>query len=470
MPISIVVPQLGESVAEGTVARWLKAQGERVRKEEPLVEIQTDKINVEIPSPAEGTLSQILVAEGTTVLVGTEIAQLTAPGEAAGAPASAAPAAAPAPAANAPAPAGSAPTSAPRPAPAPAAAPAPRPAPMPVAASHGNGDTQMAERNLSPAVRKIMREQNVGLDEIGTIRGSGIAGRVTRDDLLGYLSQRVGRPAAAAAAPAYVPAAPAMPAAVPAPAPAPRVGFLAPQMAAAAAGPREEVIPFTKVRKLIAENMIRAKHTAAHTHCFDEADMSAIVALKKEWAPRLEAQGVKLTYMPFFIKASVLALKEFPWVNGSVSPQGDAMIVKHYYNIGIAVGRDEKGLIVPNLKDCDRKNLVQLAAEVNDLAARARADRLRPDDIQGGTFSITNAGVFGAINSSPVINVPEVAIMGVHKIVERPIVRNGQIVVAPMMNASIGFDHRVVDGELAVKFLRRVCELLEKPELLWFHA
>src|SRR5215471_11447726 len=468
MPISIVVPQLGESVAEGTVAKWLKAEGERVRKEEPLVEIQTDKINVEIPSPAEGTLSQILVAEGTTVLVGTEIAQLTAPGEAAGAPASAAPAAAPAPAANAPAPAGSAPTSAPRPAPAPAAAPAPRPAPMPVAASHGNGDTQMAERNLSPAVRKIMREQNVGLDEIGTIRGSGIAGRVTRDDLLGYLSQRVGRPAAAAAAPAYVPAAPAMPAAVPAPAPAPRVGFLAPQMAAAAAGPREEVIPFTKVRKLIAENMIRAKHTAAHTHCFDEADMSAIVALKKEWAPRLEAQGVKLTYMPFFIKASVLALKEFPWVNGEV--KGETMVVKHYYNIGMAVGRDEKGLIVPNIKDCDRKNLVQLAAETNDIAARARNDRLKPDEIMGGTFSITNAGVYGAINSSPVINVPEVAILGVHKIVERAVVKDGQIVARPMMNAAIGFDHRVIDGELAVKFLRRICELLERPELLWFYA
>jgi pyruvate/2-oxoglutarate dehydrogenase complex dihydrolipoamide acyltransferase (E2) component len=216
--------------------------------------------------------------------------------------------------------------------------------------------------------------------------------------------------------------------------------------------------------------MVRAKHTAAHTHCFDEADMSAIVALKKEWGPKLEAQGVKLTYMPFFIKAAVLALKEFPWVNGSVSPQGDAMVVKHYYNIGIAVGRDEKGLIVPNLKDCDRKNVAQLAGEVNDIASRARNDRLKPDEIVGGTFSITNAGVFGAINSAPVINVPEVAILGVHKIVERPVVKDGAIVVRPMMNASIGFDHRVVDGELAVKFLRRVCELLERPELLWFYA
>jgi pyruvate/2-oxoglutarate dehydrogenase complex dihydrolipoamide acyltransferase (E2) component len=192
------------------------------------------------------------------------------------------------------------------------------------------------------------------------------------------------------------------------------------------------------------------------------------VALKKEWAPRLEAQGVKLTYMPFFIKASVLALKEFPWVNGEV--KGETMVVKHYYNIGMAVGRDEKGLIVPNIKDCDRKNLVQLAAETHDLAARARADRLKPDDIMGGTFSITNAGVYGAINSAPVINVPEVAILGVHKIVERAVVKDGAIVARPMMNASIGFDHRVVDGELAVKFLRRVCELLERPELLWFYA
>src|SRR5262245_9354535 len=471
MPISIVVPQLGESVAEGTVARWLKAQGDRVRKEEPLVEIQTDKINVEIPSPAEGTLSQILVAEGTTVLVGTEIAQLTAPGETASAPATGAPAAAPAatPAAQ------PSPAAPPRPAPVPAAAtpaaPAPRPpAPVPVAASHGNGEGAIAERNLSPAVRKIMREQGVGLDELGAIRGSGIAGRVTRDDLLGYLSQRGARPAIASA-PAYAPGvAPAMPAApaVPRPAPVPSAGFLAPQMTPAAGGPREEVIPFTKVRKLIAENMVRAKHTAAHTHCFDEADMSAIVALKKEWAPRLEAQGIKLTYMPFFIKASVLALKEFPWVNGEV--KGETMVVKHYYNIGMAVGRDEKGLIVPNLKDCDRKNLVQLAAETNDLATRARADRLKPDEIMGCTFSITNAGVYGAINSSPVINVPEVAILGVHKIVERAVVKDGQIVARPMMNAAIGFDHRVVDGELAVKFLRRVCELLERPELLWFYA
>jgi len=468
MPISIVIPQLGESVAEGTVARWLKAQGDRVRKEEPLVEIQTDKINVEIPSPAEGTLSKILVAEGTTVLVGTEIAQLLAPGEVAGA---AAGVVAPGPAATAAAPvaapAASPAAAAPAPAPAPAArpaAPVPASPPVPVAAaaasqatSHGNGETRLAERNLSPAVRKIMREQGVATEELSIIRGSGIAGRVTRDDLIEYLARRGTRPALAPATGALA---------------APRAGYLAPQVAppagAHAAGPREEVVPFSKVRKLIAENMVRAKHTAAHTHCFDEADMSAIVALRKEWGPKLEAQGVKLTFMPFFIKASVLALKEFPWVNAEV--KGETLVVKRYYNIGMAVGRDEKGLIVPNLKDCDRKNLVQLAAEVNDLATRARTERLRPDDIMGGTFSITNAGVYGAINSSPIINVPEVAILGVHKIVERPVIRDGQIVARPMMNASIGFDHRVVDGELAVKFLRRVCELLERPEMLWFYA
>jgi pyruvate/2-oxoglutarate dehydrogenase complex dihydrolipoamide acyltransferase (E2) component len=248
----------------------------------------------------------------------------------------------------------------------------------------------------------------------------------------------------------------------------PLPGFMTAAQAPAAGGPREEVVPFTKVRKLIAENMVKAKHTAAHTHCFDEVDMSAIVALRSEWAPRLADQGVKLTYMPFFIKASVMALREFPWVNGQV--KDDAIVVKKYYNIGMAVGRDEKGLIVPNIKDCDRKNLVQIAAEVNDIATRARADRLKPDEIADGTFSITNAGVFGAVNSSPVINVPEVAILGVHKIVDRPVVRDGQIVIRPMMNASIGFDHRVIDGELAVKFLRRLCELLERPELLWFYA
>ncbi len=464
MAISIVVPQLGESVAEGTVARWLKAVGDKVRKEEPLVEIQTDKINVEIPSPADGTLSSITVPEGTTVLVGTEIGQLGGVGDAAAGPAAVATAKAATSAASA-APAVGAPAAV-------AATSAPPAAPPAAKSPTGtNGHAQTVEsaagRNLSPAVRKIMREQNVSMAEMSAISGSGVAGRVTRDDLLDYLKRRGtpgGTTAPATAAPAMAAAAPAAPA-------APLPAFLrASAMGPGATGPRETTVPFSRVRRVIAENMVKAKHTAAHTHCFDECDMSAIVALRREWAPKLESQGVKLTYMPFFIKAAVFALKEFPWVNGSVSPQGDAMIVKHYYNIGMAVGRDEKGLIVPNLKDCDRKNLVQLAHEVNDLAARARADRLTPDDIQGGTFSITNAGVFGAINSSPVINVPEVAILGVHKIVERPIVRAGQIVVAPMMNASIGFDHRVVDGELAVKFLRRVCELLEKPELLWFHA
>jgi 2-oxoglutarate dehydrogenase complex dihydrolipoamide succinyltransferase (E2) component len=456
MPIKIVVPQLGESVAEGTVSKWLKAVGDRVRKEEPLVEIQTDKINVEIPSPAEGTLEKILVQEGTTVLVGTEIGQLSGAGEASDVAAPAAitsaavtqAAARAAAAATAPrAPAAATATAAP-----PAAA-AP-PAHLAAASTSGNGGAELEERNLSPAVRKMMRENHLAAEEVASIRGSGVAGRVTRDDLMQYLQSRTARPAAAA--PAYAPA----PAAAPA--------FLAARTAPAAGGPREEVIPFSKVRKLIAENMVRAKHTAAHTHCFDEADMSAIVALKKEWGPKLEAQGIRLTYMPFFIKASVLALKEFPWVNGEV--RGDTMVVKRYYNIGMAVGRDDKGLIVPNLKDCDRKNLVQIAGEVNDIAERARHDRLKPDEIQGGTFSITNAGVYGAINSSPVINVPEVAILGVHKIVERPVIRDGQIVARPMMNAAIGFDHRVVDGELAVKFLRRVCELLENPGLLWFHA
>ncbi len=456
MPISIVVPQLGESVAEGTVAKWLKATGDRVRKEEPIVEIQTDKINVEIPSPGEGVLAEILVPEGTTVLVGTEIARLTVAGESPESGGSKPAASSAGSVASAPA------------APRTASAPAPsRPsAPEPVhayATSGGNGGAMVEARNLSPAVRKIMREQNVSVDEVIAIRGSGAAGRVTRDDLLDSLRTRMPGQAAPA-----MPAAPRMPAA-PAAAPGPVPSFLTARAAAAPMdGPREETIPFSKVRKLIAENMVRAKHTAAHTHCFDEADMGAIVALRKEWGPKLEAAGTKLTYMPFFIKAAVMALKEFPWVNGAV--KGDAMVVKHYYNIGVAVGRDEKGLIVPNLKDCDRKNLVQLAAEVNDLAARARADRLQLAEIQDGTFSITNAGVYGAINSAPIINVPEVAILGVHKIVERPVIRDGQIVARAMMNASIGFDHRVVDGELAVKFLRRICELLERPELLWFYT
>jgi 2-oxoglutarate dehydrogenase complex dihydrolipoamide succinyltransferase (E2) component len=460
MAISIVVPQLGESVAEGTVAKWLKAVGDKVRKEEPLVEIQTDKINVEIPAPADGVLSSIVIAEGTTVLVGTEIGQISGAAEAA-APAASAPAASKPAATASAAPAATATAAAPV-AVAAAAAPAAGNGAA-HAASSGTGVGHLDDRSLSPAVRKIMREQNVPLTEVQAIRGSGVAGRVTRDDLLEYLQNRGSAPAAAApAAAASAPAVAKAPANVP--------SFLKGSMSAATGGPREETVAFSRVRKVISDNMVKAKHTAAHTHCFDEADMTAIVNLRKEWAPKLEKQGIKLTYMPFFIKAAVFALKEFPWMNSSVTPTGDGITIKHYYNIGIAVGRDEKGLIVPNLKDCDRKNLAQIAAEVNDIASRARADRLTMDEIQGGTFSISNAGVFGAINSAPVINVPEVAILGVHKIVERPVVKNGEIAIAPMMHAVIGFDHRAVDGELAVKFLRRVCELLEKPELLWFHV
>jgi 2-oxoglutarate dehydrogenase E2 component (dihydrolipoamide succinyltransferase) len=435
MPVSIVVPQLGESVAEGTVSKWLKAVGDRVRKEEPLVEIQTDKINVEIPSPAEGTLQSIVIAEGTTVLVGTEIGVLAIAAEATGAAA----------------PAKAVPASEPAAAYATATAPA---------QSSGNGAELESARNLSPAVRKIMRERNVALEEIAIIAGSGVAGRVTRDDLLDYLEHRLAAPAAQSARPGV--------SATPARAAGPLPSFLKAGMTPAQNGERTQTIPFTKVRKLIAENMIRAKHSAAHTHCFDETDLSAIVALKREWGAKLEAQGVKLTYMPFFIKAAVFALREFPWMNGEV--KGDSIVLKRYYNVGFAVGRGEKGLIVPNIKDCDRKNIAQLATELGDIAERARIDRLKPDEIQDGTFSISNAGVFGAINSAPVISYPEVAILGVHKIVERPVFRDGQIVARPMMNAVIGFDHRVIDGEMAVKFLRRVCELLERPELLWFYA
>ena len=466
MPISIVVPQLGESVAEGTVSKWLKQVGERVRKEEPLVEIQTDKINVEIPSPAEGVLQSISIPEGTTVLVGTEIGVLASTSDepvAAGTPAAQ-------PAAQQPAPQSARPAG-PAPLPSPRSEPQPvrSVAPSRVAAYEGDGGANGGaagtvtplERNLSPAVRKLMREHQVGLDELGRIAGSGIAGRVTRDDLLDYLKNR-------RAAPPPIPTAVAPPLQAPAREAGPRPGFLTPATNAAAAGPREEVVPFTKVRKLIAENMLKSKHSAPHVTTFDEVDMTAVVSLKKEWGPKLEAQGVKLTFMPFFVKASVWALKEFPWVNGTV--RGDSIVLRKYYNIGIAVGRDEKGLIVPNIKDADRKNLAQIAGEVNDIAARARADKLKMDEIEGGTFSITNAGVFGAVNSTPIINFPEVAILGVHKITERAVIRDGQVVPRHIMNIALSFDHRVIDGELAVKFLRRVSELLEKPELLWFYA
>ena len=448
MPVTIVVPQLGESVVEGTIGKWLKKVGDPIAKDEPIVEIITDKINIELPSPAAGTLGAIAVPEGQVAQVGDPLGQILAAGESA----AAAPAAPKSAAASSPAPQPAPQAAAPAPqAPAPSRpAPSPAPAYATAVAEPPSTDGQ----RLTPAVRKLAKEHQVDTTQI---RGSGMGGRVTREDVLTFLEARK----VAASAPSMAPA--GAPGRGPEAAPQPKPLKPIPSAAFAAAGAREsERKPLTNIRKKIAENMVRSRHTAAHCSTWDEVDMTNLVELRKRLKDRVRMEyGVGLTYMPFIMRAVVRALKEYPILNASMTDT--EVELKKYYNIGVAVHRDQ-GLIVPVVHDADRKTLLQLAAEIDDLGRRARNDKLTLDDIQGGTFTITNAGMFGATASTPIINVPEVGILGVHLIQERPVVRDHRIAIRWMMNLVISFDHRLVDGTPAVQFLHRVKELLEDPE------
>jgi 2-oxoglutarate dehydrogenase E2 component (dihydrolipoamide succinyltransferase) len=419
--VQIVVPQLGESIAEGTVSKWLKAEGDTVQVDEPVVEIMTDKVTVEVPSPAGGVLAKLLVPEGTTIPVGEPIAEIAQEGEAV----SPAPAAAPQPEAPAPAPAAAAPT----PAPVVAAPAALATAPPPPSATDGK------RPYLSPVVRRLAREHGI---DATLVPGTGRGGRVTREDMLAYIEAGKGGVA--------VPGAPVV---------------------AAVTGPMEEVVPISGIRAVIAERMTQSKFTATHVTTFEEADVSSIVRLRdRHKAALLEKEGVRLTFTPFFVKAAIVALRDFPTMNATWQGN-EAVVVKRYHNIGVAVGRDE-GLMVPVVRDAGSKNLIEIARAVNDLSERAQTNRLSPDELQGGTFSITNAGLFGSIASTPIINYPEVAILGVHKIAPRPTVVDGEVVVRPMTTLAVTFDHRWIDGHIAVQFVVRVKELLEQPESLWF--
>lgn len=483
MPVTIVVPQLGESVVEGTIGKWLKQVGEPIAKDEPVVEIITDKINIELPAPSAGTLGEITAAEGTVAQVGEKLGVILGAGEslpAGGAPAQATASAAvgaggggdagsaraaastPAPPQSQ-APQGDAPLGAvlagPR---TPASAPAFGGSGRPGAGAPPTNNTapHVDGQRLSPAVRKLVKENDV---DVSQIRGSGMGGRVTREDVLTYLEAR--KVAASAPGRAAAPAAGRMERyeTGPPPAEAPRPTKPIPSAAFAAPGAREEVVePLTNVRKMIAQNMVKSRHTAAHCAVADEVDMTALVEMRGRMKERVQRDyGVKLTYMPFIVKAVVRGLKEHPILNASMTDT--EVHYKKYYNIGIAVHRDQ-GLIVPLVRDADRKNLLEIARDIEDLGTRARAEKLTLDDIQGGTFTITNAGMFGATSSVPVINVPEVGILGVHLIEERPVVRDHRIVVRWMMTLVLSFDHRLVDGTPAVQFLHRVKELLEDPE------
>ena len=419
MPISITVPQMGESVVEGTIGTWHKKVGDKVARDEILVEILTDKVTVEVPSAFAGTLGKIVATEGEVVSVGQEMAVLLKEGESQ--------ADADKPTVNPPE---VQPHSVTHPEPVAVTEAAPK------ALSSGNGPTRSGRVRTSPAVRRLARDMGV---DLGLIRGSGPKGRIKVTDVEAHLGA-----SGTGSAPARQ-AAPVRPVPVFMPSGEETV----------------ETQPFAGVRKMIADHMIASKATSAHVMTMDEVDMTRLVDFRAQQKERiLRDYGVKLTYMPFFVKAVTSALRNHPRLNASLTDS--EIIYRKYYHIGIAVARNE-GLIVPVLKHADTKSVLQLAAEITDLADKARREALSPDDVSGGTFTLTNAGMFGALASTPVINQPQVAIMGIHAIQKRPVVRNDQIVARDMMYLTISFDHRLIDGHTAVQFLREVCENLEEP-------
>jgi pyruvate dehydrogenase E2 component (dihydrolipoyllysine-residue acetyltransferase) len=465
--VDVVMPQMGVSVSEGTITRWLKQEGETVEADEPLLEISTDKVDTEVPSPASGTLTQILVQEGETVDVGTKLGQIG--GGAAEAPAPAAePEPAPEPAtaeaaaeadaaspAETPAPTASEPSAAP-----PAAAPA---------APTGNG-----KAFVSPVVARIASEHGVDPSQIP---GTGSGGRVTKKDILAFVesggTQERAQPAAEAPAPAPVQAQPEEPAPqarppAQAPPPPPKPPAPAP-VAAGETLPGETVEPMTAMRRGIAEHMRRSLDTAAHVTSAIEVDFSRIVAargkLKKEYEA---AYGVNPTYLAFVAQASVETLRDYPYVNAEM--RGDSIVTRNFVNLGIAVELAEgKGLIVPVIRNAEGLNLLGLARGIAEIAAKARNKQLVPDDVQGGTFTITNPGGYGTFHGTPVISQPQSAILGTYALVKRPWVvedenGNDAIAIKPMMNITLTYDHRLVDGALAGRFLRDLRERLEHWE------
>jgi 2-oxoisovalerate dehydrogenase E2 component (dihydrolipoyl transacylase) len=404
----VKMPQLGESVTEGTVDKWLKHEGDFVKRDEPLVEVVTDKVNAEIPSPFEGKLIKIAASEGETVRVGSVIAQIETAG--AGSTAAAVPVKE-----------REAHTATP--------SPASAPAPAPVAA--GNGGEQ---HKLSPAVRKLAAEH--GIDPT-TLRGSGLGGRVTREDVFASIGSA---PAATAA-----PSAPPKAAAAPAPA---RVD-----------GAREELVKLNVMRKSIAEHMVRSLATSPHAWTMQEVDVTNLVRYREAEKESFKARhGTSLTYLPFVAQIVCDALRHFPWLNSTWSDEG--VILKHYVNLGIAVSIPD-GLIVPVVKDADKLGFTELVRTMNDLIERARDKKLKPEEVQAGTFTLNNTGATGSVASQPIINQPQAAILTTESIVKRPVVINDAIAVRHMMNMAMSFDHRIIDGMMAGQFLASIKEKLE---------
>ena len=409
----IRVPTLGESVTEATIGRWFKKAGDEVKVDEPLVEIETDKVTIEVPAPTAGVLSDIAAKDGETVAVGALLGEIK-PGTGAS-----------------PAPAKAAPSPAPKPPPAPAA-----PAPQ------ASAPAKLAPANapLAPSVRKIATE--TGIDP-AAVPGSGKDGRVTKGDMLAEIER-------AAAQPTPVPQ---LAASVQVRAPSP------PDDAA-----REERVRMTRLRQTIARRLKDAQNTAAMLTTFNEVDMTHVMALRNQYKDLFEKKyATKLGFMGFFVRACVQALKEIPAVNAEID--GTDIVYKNYYHIGVAVGTD-KGLVVPVVRDCDRKSLAEIEKEIADFGRRARDGTLKLEEMQGGTFTISNGGVYGSLMSTPILNAPQSGILGMHKIQERPMVVAGKVEPRPMMYLALSYDHRVVDGREAVTFLVRVKEVLEDPARL----
>ena len=421
MGIEIRVPTLGESVTEATVGKWFKKPGDAVKVDEPLVELETDKVTVEVPAPAAGVMGEILVKQGATVAVGSLLAALQEGGGAAS----------------------DAPVAKPAPAPAPAATATP-----PAASPAGQFASGMPP---SPAARKALEEAGL---EAGDVQGSGRRGQILKSDVAAAGSNGNPKPQAAPQ-PAQAPAM-AMQATVPVPFKEMRL----PSPANDAA--REERVRMSRLRQTIARRLKDAQNTAAMLTTFNDVDMSAVMGLRNQYKDLFEKRhGVKLGFMGFFVKACLQALRDIPSVNAEID--GDEIIYKNYYHMGVAVGT-EKGLVVPVLREADRLSLAEIEQRITDFGRRARDGKLTIEEMQGGTFTISNGGVYGSLMSTPILNAPQSGILGMHRIEERPMVRGGQVVARPMMYLALSYDHRIVDGKEAVTFLVRVKECLEDPQ------
>ena len=484
----ITLPQLGETVTEGTITRWFKKVGDTVAADEPLFEVSTDKVDTEVPSPVAGTVTEIRVNEGDTVPVGTVIAVVgaanaaTAPAPVAPAPVAApAPTPAPAPVAQpAPAPAPVAPAPVAQPAPAPVAQPAPAPAARPAAAVATATRTAIApnvsNKLLSPVVRRLVADHGI---DVNALIGTGPGGRITREDVLDFIDRTGSTPVAPAPVVQAVPVpqvsatqtAPAAPAPAPqvarTPAPAP-VAASAPPTKLTAPSERETVLPLSKIRKLTASHMIMSQAVSAHAFSVVEVDYANVDATRSEVKDQFkQSEGFTLTYLPFIARAIVDALAEYPNLNASI--EGDSLVVHNYVDLGIAVDLEFNGLLVPVVRSADGKRLRAIAREISDLATRARARKLTPDEIQGGTFTISNNGSAGSVLTMPIINQPQVAIMSTDAIVRKPVVArlsdgSESIAIHPVGNLAMSWDHRAFDGAYAAGFLSKVKRVLETQD------